>query len=53
MSKTVKGKKAPGYEYWASRCSPGAGGEIPGRVTKKRTHKKERRVAKKDEALDS
>jgi hypothetical protein len=50
MSRTKKGKKSPGFEYWSSRYAPG--GDVPGRVTKKLTHKKERKTAKKDEVLD-
>lgn len=34
-----------GKEYWKSRLH--RWGEIPGRVTKQLTHRKERRVAKK------
>ena len=33
-----------GEEYWKSRLHPG--GEVPGSFTKKRTHRKERRVGK-------
>jgi hypothetical protein len=39
MSRTKKGSKGPGYEYWKSRLG---GIEDPGAVTKKLTHKKER-----------
>lgn len=46
MSDTHKGSKGPGYEYWKSRLDKG--GELPGPFTKKLTHKKERRDAKKD-----
>ncbi len=44
MSRTHKGAKAPGYEYWASRLH--RHGETPGRLTKRWTHGKERREAK-------
>lgn len=44
MSRTIRGCRPPGYEYWKSRLHPC--GELPGRVTKKLTHKKERRVSK-------
>lgn len=37
-------KGHPGKEYWKSRLH--SGGEVPGRWTKKMTHKKERRKAK-------
>lgn len=41
MSRTKKGKKGPGHEYWSKR--PGnKGGGIPGKEIKKRTHKLER-----------
>ncbi len=33
-----------GTEYWKSRLHPG--GEIPGKITKKFTHRKERREGK-------
>jgi hypothetical protein len=46
MSRSYKGSKGPGYEYWGSRYSPG--GERPGRFTKNLTHKYERRVAKEN-----
>lgn len=45
MSKTKKGSKGPGFEYWSKR--PYAG-ESPGKKTKKRTHKKERLDNKKE-----
>lgn len=43
MSRTNKGAKGPGFEYWGKRAS-GKGKECwrPGRYTKKMTHKKER-----------
>ena len=46
MSKTKKGKKSPGSEYWSSRpnsMSP------PGKENKKITHSKERAAAKQVE----
>lgn len=43
MSRTKKGSKGPGYEYWKSRMG---GIEDPGAETKKFTHKKERSRAK-------
>ncbi len=46
MSRSRKGKKAPGFEYWSAR--PGnANGGIPGKFTKRRTHKAERRAGKR------
>lgn len=39
MSRTRRGDKAPGYEYWSRRLG---GAPIPGRVSKRRTHKVER-----------
>lgn len=39
-----KGQR-PGYEYWTAR----PGGRIPGKKTKVRTHRLERRAAKKQE----
>lgn len=47
MSRSKKGSKGPGYEYWAKR--PGnKGGGIPGRFSKKRTHKMERQCGKRE-----
>lgn len=47
MSRSRKSQKGPGYEYWGKR--PGnKGGGIPGKETKKRTHKAERSQAKKE-----
>ena len=47
MSRTRKGKKAPGYEYWSrrpfNRC-----GQSPGPFSKHRTHKAERKEGKRD-----
>jgi hypothetical protein len=45
MSRSVKGAKGPGYEYWGSRLPKH--GMAPGRWTKKRTHRHERRVNKR------
>jgi len=39
MSRTTRGTKAPGHEYWSRRLG---GAPIPGRLSKKRTHKAER-----------
>ena len=45
MSRTQKGGKGPGFEYWKSRLHKL--GEIPGKLTKKLTHRKERREGKR------
>lgn len=45
MSRTVKGKKSPGYEYW-SRRPFNKGGQSPGPFSKRRTHKAERKEGK-------
>lgn len=45
MSRTRRGGKGPGYEYWSARPFNQAGGTISphgGKHTKKRTHKAER-----------
>jgi hypothetical protein len=39
MSRTNRGGKGPGYEYWSRRLG---GAPIPGKFNKKRTHKIER-----------
>ena len=39
MSRTKRGGKAPGYEYWSRRMG---GAPLPGRFNKRRTHKIER-----------
>ena len=45
MSRTKRGSKAPGFEYWGKR--PGnKHGQTPGELSKKFTHKKERQAAK-------
>ena len=46
MSRTKKGKKSGGYEYWSAR--PGnMGGAVPGKDSKRKTHRAERRQNKK------
>jgi len=45
MSRSNKGKKGPGYEYWSRRPGNKTGG-IPGKETKK-THRLERLESKK------
>ena len=44
MSRTQKGKKGCGFEFWKSRYSPH--GDGPGRFIKDVTHKRERLKAK-------
>ncbi len=46
MSRTVKGGKGCGYEYWSSRPYNKSGSQ-PGKYTKKRTHKAERQEGKR------
>jgi len=45
MSRSKRGAKGPGYEYWTARPGNKQGGQ-PGKATKKATHKAERRLAK-------
>jgi len=42
MSRTIKGKKGAGYEYWGRRDSKQYAPD-PGRSTKTITHRRERR----------
>jgi hypothetical protein len=42
VSRTAKGGKGPGFEYWTAR--PGN----RGKHTKKRTHKAERQIGRRD-----
>lgn len=42
MSRTRKGTKPPGFEYWSKRPA-NKGGATVGRFTKRRTHRLERR----------
>lgn len=49
MSRSVRGSKPAGYEYWTARPFNKAGGCISpngGKFTKKRTHKAERQLNK-------
>jgi len=46
MSRTKKGVKGPGYEYWSRRPSKGCVG--PGKQNKTITHRLERAAAKRD-----
>jgi len=45
MSRTKKGKKSPGFDFWSKRPFSGLGF---GKFIKKRTHKKERSLGKKE-----
>jgi hypothetical protein len=42
MSRSVKGAKGPGYEYWSRRSKH----RYPGRLSKTLTHRLERRQGK-------
>lgn len=44
MSRTKKGSKGPGHEYWSKRPTPISD---PGKDAKKRTHRMERIEKKK------
>ena len=52
MSRTRKGNKGPGYDYWSRRMGNGSMCNAPGPVTKLDTHRKERqrdqRVARQE-----
>lgn len=45
MSRTIKGSKSPGYDFWKSRHPTLT---VPCPFTKKQTHKHERKRAKND-----
>lgn len=45
MSRTRKGSKGPGYEYWGRRPTKG---RDPGKTTKKTTHRMERAEGKRE-----
>lgn len=47
MSRTRRGSKGPGYEFWSPR-PPNRRGATPDHKTKVMTHRLERRVAKQD-----
>lgn len=47
MSRTKKGSKGPGYEYWSRRPAKMKYPD-PGRETKRITHRQERAVCKRD-----
>ncbi|MNK29197.1 hypothetical protein D3C87_475880 [compost metagenome] len=46
MSRTKRGSKGPGYEYWGKR--PPSGHHAPGAKAKRVTHKAERQQGKRD-----
>ena len=46
MSNTIRGEKAPGYDYWSRRCF-GCTVMSPGAVAKNITKRRERRRNKK------
>ncbi|QRE00110.1 hypothetical protein [Burkholderia phage BCSR5] len=50
MSRTVKGSKAPGFQYWSKRPVKGETRASPGahKFTKKLTHRAERRQGRKE-----
>ena len=47
MSRTRKGNRGPGAEYWTARPGNKQGGQT-GPITKRTTHRAERRLGKKD-----
>lgn len=51
MSRSKKGQKGPGYEYWSRRPGSSKSGCSPGRVAKARTHALER-IEGKEEVRD-
>lgn len=52
MSRTRKGKRGPGDEYWSKRPVSRKHGATPGRETKTRTHRLERIEAKAEAKQD-
>ena len=53
MSRSKKGSKGPGHEYWSKRPIANQHGAVPGKWTKKRTHRLERLEAKKQTKRES
>ena len=50
MSKTRKGTKPPGFEYWSRRPGNKHGGTgATGKFAKRRTHRAERREGRRQE----
>lgn len=52
MSRTKKRKPAPGKEFWGKRPVSRNHGAVPGKISKKRTHKVERLEGKKQIEMD-
>jgi hypothetical protein len=51
MSRSIRGSKGPGFEYWTARPFNRCGGTLSpngGKHTKKRTHKAERQIGRAD-----
>lgn len=48
MSRTVKGSKKLGYEYWSKRIGNNGGGRGLGKFAKKNTASRERMTNKKE-----
>lgn len=44
MSRTIKGSKGPGYDYWSRRAGNESKCNAPSPFAKKVTHRKERRI---------
>ena len=53
MSRSKRGGKGAGFEYWSARPGNKAGGGHPGAETKLRTHRTERQQGKRDARLES
>lgn len=52
MSRTRKGSKAPGYDYWSARPGNRHGALGYGPYAKRRTHRLERQSGKKTTRAD-
>lgn len=48
MSRTRKGSKGHGHEYWSRRPHSNSCGCLPGKLSKKLTHKAERQESKRE-----
>lgn len=51
MSRTIKGSKGSGFEYWGKR--PDVGHYPPGRKAKQATHRIERRMGRQEVAAEA
>ena len=52
MSRTIRGSKGPGYDYWSRRYRNAGGTNCPSKGVKRRTNRAERRIARQNvEAL--